>query len=124
MSVPYPSEECQIYKKWIICEWDGDKDDQSLDAIVQEGVSFDSLKESTPFVKQEVMRFYDEIAEDTVSLDEYATGPTNSNEPNIIYDLPTEEEAGSRVLLCMATNGILTFGLSAWKNGHNPNFMD
>ena len=108
-------------KKWLMCEWDGDS---TIDAMVQDDASFDSLIETRSYVYAELVRFYDEIGQDLVPLGQYVNGPITSNAPNIIYDLPTEADAPDRVVLSKSTNGDLKFGLVAWRNGCNPDFAD
>lgn len=109
--VPYPSEYTAHLKKWVMCEWEGNPTEAFLDAMVQEDASFDSLIETREYVNKELSRFYDEIGEDIVPLDQYVTGPYNPTDsrPNIIYDLPDEKDAPERVVLSKTTNGNIVF---------------
>lgn len=108
-------------KKWLMCEWHSE---DTTDSIVQDGASFDSLAETKDYVCAELSRFYKEVGDDLIPLDQYVIGPVTSDAPNIIYELPPEIDAPDRVLLSASTNGDIKFGLVAWRNGRNPDFMD
>jgi hypothetical protein len=120
-SVPYPSGYDTSAKKWLICEW---FDEFTGDSWTQDGASVDSLADTRDYVNAELDKFYRDIGEDCPPLHEYVTGPVTSTASNIIYDLPDEDTAPDRVLLSRTTNGDRVFGLSAWKNGYNPDFAD
>lgn len=120
--VPYPSNYHVNLKKWLICEWSNDFPND--DSQVQDSASVSTLAETRDYVNAELDRFYREIQEDCPPLHEYATGPVTSVANNIIYDLPDEDDAPDRVQLTKTTNGHIVFGLSAWKNGYNPDFAD
>lgn len=120
-NVPFPSSSTAHMKKWVMCEWDNEFPG---DSTVQDDASFDTLQETRNYVMNHLNDVYETVADDTIKLKDYPIVAADSSENNAIYTLPDESTELQRIVLCQSTNGDRVFGLSVWKNGYNPDFVD
>lgn len=104
---------------WEIWEWDGF---ESWDSMMYggENLTFDQLSEA---VRKEITRIHLEVEEDTLPYEQFSFNDDSAG--NVIYSLPlNEKDAPDSFKLARMTNGILTFGLTAWRKGKNPYYEE
>jgi hypothetical protein len=99
-----------------IWEWDGIETNDALSYIEPRYHTIDQIPLA---VENEIRRIHEGVAEETIPYERFDRGGYDMTFGNVIYDLPKGEIPDSFKLMRM-TNGILTFGLTAWRKDKHP----
>ena len=107
---------------WEVWEW---CDTEDKDALIYEGGEDLTYEELSKVVEKEITRIYSEVGENCIPYEAFFHGGDDSDVENIVYNLPLNETAAPDTFKLMRMcNGDLVFGLTAWRKGKNPAYLE
>ena len=115
----------ESHGEWEIWEWDKSEDYEAL--IQDECGEHCSFEDIPKIVKKEISRIHVDIGENTVAYEQFVqeSPDTQSTAKHILYNLPQSEVAApDHFRLMKSCNDEIVYGLTAWRKGKNPDYLD